>query len=121
MACRNPPDNGSRREDSRVELITVRDIVDQFEPPVAVPIILDLTCWSDISTGSDAPNDLSQIKALLQYFVEVAGQNGLSDTPAATKLNDAIFVMERVTPATSVEDIPIEHRVSFDQTNLSLT
>lgn len=103
-----------------VELLAVRKVVDHVKPPVPEPITLNLPYWTAIRTASAAPEDLILVKEVLQFFANAARRNGLDGTTAATKLSQAISVMEGVTSAMMVDQIPQADRVSHGQTSLSL-
>jgi hypothetical protein len=103
-----------------VQLVAIREVADHFRTRVTLPITLNLGLWSAIRYGDAQPNDVSQLRPLLQHFVDFATQNGLGDTPAAAKVIAAISVLDDISPTTSVEDISQSTQVSFQEDSLSV-
>jgi hypothetical protein len=53
-------------------------------------IPLDISYWNELLEQAIPTNDVTKVETILQYFVYVGTKNGLQDTPAVQKLNNAL-------------------------------
>lgn len=106
-----------------VQLVAVRQAVELKQHPVSEPITLDLARWTPCASASAnaQPNDMTIVKDVLQYFLNVATANSLRDTVAAQKLDRALTVINDISPETNMSHILICDRHAFEQSNLALT
>lgn len=99
----------------------VRQVLDSFTSfkPTA-PIQLDLPFWTSFDCGGLGVTDLQPIRLVLDYFQRVAIQNSLQNTGAARKLSDSISVLDSITSASDIIQIPYARRTSYSESSLPL-
>jgi hypothetical protein len=97
------------------EIMAIREVLDLFPPSIRMPITLDLPRWTAYISATAIPNDISDVRAVIEYFNEVAAANSLQNTTAARKLLQALTILDQTTPETDPDVVMFCDRLAFGQ------
>lgn len=109
--------NAMEKEDSSqlVEMIAISEVIDIHPPEIRMPISLDLPRWTAFDNTPAAPNDVSDVITVVEYFNQVATANSMEGTASVRKLRQALRILKHMTPQTNPEEIMSCDSLAFEK------